>query len=447
MFPRFPSVLTSARSADDRACRPGASVRATSAAGFAVLAAVFAVLAPTPQARAADWFQFRGPGGQGHADGTVPTEWGEGKNLLWKVPLPGKGWSSPVVAAGRIYLTTAVQQPDGTHSLRALCLDAADGKIAWNTEVLVEPAGAPTPHQKNSRASPTPVVADGKVFVHFGHSGTAALDLKGAVLWKTTRYKYVPTHGNGGSPVVVDDLLIYSCDGLDKRFVVALKTADGSEAWLADRTDTVHTGKRTKFSFCTPVVHEADGRKQVIIPGTDNVWAYDAAKGTVVWRFKYDGYSVVPRPVIGHGMVFVCTGFGPLELIAIKLGGTGDITESHAAWRTRRGPPHTPSLLLVGDDLYGINDKGLATCWDAKTGKVHWTHRVGGNHSASPTLIDGKILFLSEEGAATWMAVGHVAKELGRNDLKESALASPAVLDGTLLVRTDKHLWRFGEKK
>jgi outer membrane protein assembly factor BamB len=393
-------------------------------------------------AHADDWPEFRGPTGQGLLrKGKLPTTWSQNKNVAWKRTIPGKGWSSPIIAGGRVYVTTAVTRDGGDQSLRALCLDAANGDILWDKEVFPQNAKqAPRIHDKNSHASPTPLVRDGKLFVHFGHQGTACLDLDGKILWRNRTLRYAPVHGNGGSPILVDDLLVFSGDGSDKRFVAALNVADGSVRWKTNRT--VEAAK--KFSFGTPLLIEVEGRKQIISPGSNVVSAYDPADGKEIWKVRYNGYSLVPRPVYGHGLVFVCTGFDRPSLLAIRPDGKGDVTDTHVAWKTNKGVALTPSLLLQGDELYMVSDSGMASCLDARTGAVHWQERLGGNYSASPLFADGKLYFQSEQGTGVVLQAGKSFKLLSKNALEERSLASPAAIDGALFIRTEKHLYRIG---
>ena len=266
----------------------------------------------SPNPKPADWPQFRGPTDQGvYADGPLPTEWSDVKNVVWKQPLPGKGWSSPITAGGRIYLTAAVPA-EGTARpascrCRALCLDGETGSIQWAKEVFREGPSDPKPHSKNSHASATPLVHGDYLYVHFGHMGTACLDLDGNIKWKNNFLHYAPVHGNGGSPVLVDGVLIFSCDGSDKRFVVGLNAGDGQVVWKKDRTEHPEKG----FSFGTPLVITVGDRKEVVSQGSNVVAAYDPKTGEEIWRVRYEGYSVVPRPVYGNGLLYVGTGFDP----------------------------------------------------------------------------------------------------------------------------------------
>jgi outer membrane protein assembly factor BamB len=393
-------------------------------------------------AHAEDWLEFRGPTGQGHYAGkNLPITWSKTQNVAWQQPLPGHGWSSPIVIQGRVYLTTALAI-DGSEdrSLCALCLDASSGKLLWQTEVFRQDgASAPRIHPKNSHASPTPISDGKRLFVHFGHQGTACLDLDGNVLWRNTELRYAPVHGNGGTPILVDDRLVFSIDGADKQFLVALSQADGKVAWKTDRKSEAFK----KFSFGTPLLITANNARQIISPASDAVIAYDPKDGTERWRARYEGYSVIPRPVFGHGMVFIATGYDRPSVLAIRVDGMGDVTQSHVAWSMMKGAPHTPSPLLVGDELFLVSDLGIASCVDARTGKVHWQERIGGAFSASPFYADGKIYLQSEEGLTTVLKAGATFEQLGQSNLEERTFASYAVADGAIYLRTEKRLYRL----
>lgn len=393
-----------------------------------------------------EWPQFRGPTGQGISAATaVPVEWSATKNIAWKTEIPGSGWSSPVLSDGKLYLTTAAGA-NGNISLYAVCVDASTGKPLWNTEIVhPDPDAARQMHSKNTPASPTPIVTDDRVFVHFGHLGTAALDLSGKIVWTQTGLKYPPTHGNGGSPILLNNTLIFSCDGGPNPFVAALDAGTGKVKWETPR----NTSAKRHFSFCTPLVIEVDGTTEAIIPGSGFVGSYDPATGHELWRVGYgEGYSVVPRPVFSHGLLFLSSGFDSAITYAIKpQGAIGDVTRTAVAWTNKKAAPHTPSLLVVGDEVYSVSDKGIATCADAMTGSVYWTHRLDGGFSASPVLAEGRIYFQSEEGVGYVIKAGKTFEQLAENDLGERSLASYAVTDHALFIRTQTHLWKVGQSK
>jgi len=395
--------------------------------------------------QAEDWPQFRGPSGQGHSSArNLPTRWGAAENIKWKSAIPGQGWSSPVVLGERVFLTTAVAVTDGhplDRSLHAICLNGSTGKILWNREVFQQ-SGRQTQriHSKNSHASPTPITDGRHLFVHFGTLGTACLTLDGQIKWATRELVYRPQHGNGGSPVLVDGALIVSCDGSDMQFVIALEADSGQVRWKRARPTI---DRNRKFSFSTPLVIEVDGKTQIVAPGTNHVVSYDPQSGAEIWKVVYHGYSVVPRPVFAHGRVFISTGYDRPTLLAIKSDGQGDVTQTHIDWQTQRGAPLTPSMLIVGQELYLVSDRGVASCLEAQSGKVHWTQRLGGNYSASPLFADGKIYFQSETGQTTVIRPGTTYQELARNQLPGRTLASFGVSGDALLLRTDTHLLKI----
>jgi outer membrane protein assembly factor BamB len=403
------------------------------------LLAVLLLTSTASVARADDWPQFRGPTGQGHsAESGVPIEWSETKGVVWKTPVPGAGWSSPVVAGGRVWVTAAERESRTSSRLlyRALAFDAETGQQVVNVEVFRREISPINP--KNSRTSPTPIVDGDRVYVHFGADGTAALTTAGDILWKA-QFRYESEHGNGGSPVLYRDLLIFSCDGFDQAFVVALDTQTGKVRWK--------TSRRQPWSqaYSTPLVIRVGDQDQLVSVGAFRAAAYDPLSGKEIWRVNYeDGFSNVPRPVYGHGLVFIATGFNEPSLLAVRADGKGDVTRTHVAWTLERGAPLTPSPLLVGDVLYVVSDIGIASALDVKTGSPLWVQRIGGNHSASPVFADGRIYFLSEEGVATVIAPGKEFRLLARNALDGATLASIAVSDRAMFVRTDTGLYRIG---
>lgn len=401
------------------------------------------------RACAQDWPEFRGPTAQGRTSASgLPLHWSAGKNVVWKSAVPGLGWSSPVVAGERIFLTSAVpkgeDRPDADRELCALCLDAASGKILWQ-KALIQQVGrdAPKIHAKNSHASPTPVFADGRLYVHFGHMGTACLDAEsGDVIWLTREHAYAPVHGNGGSPVLVDGLLVFSADGASDPAVIALDQENGKLRWRAPR---VSEAKR-KFSFCTPLVIEAAGIRQIIAPGSGVVQALEPATGREVWRVLYDqGYSVVPRPVFADGLLYVCTGYDKPALLAIRVDetSTGDVTKTHIVWRQDKFVPHNPSLVVAGSELFMLADNGVLSCLDARNGKVHYQERCTGPASASILHAGDRLYLLDERGLGVVAAAGTRFRVLAKNEINERCLASHAVIGNDLLLRSAGHLYRL----
>lgn len=391
-----------------------------------------------------DWPQFRGPGGQGHAEGVeVPLRWGPNdEEISWKVAIAGKAWSSPILVGDRVYLTTAVESASGL-SLRALAVSLGNGKTIWDEEVFAKPdVGAF--HKKNSHASPTPVYEEGKLFVHYGHHGTACLAAdSGKTLWKQESLVYPPLHGNGGSPILLGDKLIFSCDGREDPFIVALDKSNGKVAWKTSREVEVSR----PFSFSTPLAIQVKGGWQVVSPASGAVISYDPETGKEIWRSRYgEGYSVVPRPLYAHGLVYVCSGFGTATLYAIDPTGTGDVTESHVRWEVGRRIPKESSPIIVGDYLFVNDDKGILSCIQAKTGKQVWQKRVDGSggFSGSPVYAGGHLFFHNGDGITTVIKPATAFERVAENRIGEYGLSSFAVAKDGFVVRTEKSLMKIG---
>lgn len=360
--------------------------------------------------------------------------WSESQNITWKTALPGRGWSSPVIDGGLLWMTTAL---DDGRSLRVLAVDPKSGELKIDTEVFrVE--NPPAVHEKNSYASPTPILEGDRVYVHFGTLGSAALNTKGEILWRNQELRFQHIHGPGGSAAATKDLLIVSCDGGDQQFVAALEKATGRVRWRTSR------GK-ARMAFSTPLTITVGGVEQVVSPGADRVVAYEASTGREIWSVRYEGFSNVPRPVFAHGLVYVTSGFYEPSVYAIRPDGRGDVTQTHVAWDYGRGVPLTPSPIVVGDEFYMVSDRGIATCLDAKTGELLWQERLGGEQSASPIYAAGRLYFLGESGETTVIEPGRKYKELARNRIDGRTLASLAADGSTLYLRSATHLYRIDE--
>ena len=393
---------------------------------------------------AVPWPQFRGPDGDGHSAARgLPVEFGEGQNVKWKTPTHGKSWSSPVIGGGQVWLTTASE--DGKE-LGVMCLDEATGKVLHD-EVLFHVETPQFCHKFNSYASPTPVLEEGRLYVSFGSPAIACVDTATCkVLWE--RRDFVCNHfrGAGSSPVVWGGLLFHHFDGSDAQFVVALDKATGKTVWNVNRSidykDLQPDGKPEadgdwRKGFGTPQVVEWEGKPLLISSGAKAHYAYEPATGKEVWRFEERGaHSAAARPVAGFGMVFIAPGFGAKQVIALKLGGHGLLEESSVAWREKKSAPNKPSLILEGDALYMVDDGGMASCLDAKTGAVNWRERIGGNYSAAPLAAEGRVYFFSEEGKVVVVAAKPKFEKLAEGKFDEGFMASPAVSGKALFLRT-----------
>ena len=382
---------------------------------------------------AGDSPQFRGPDGEGHSDEKhLPLTWSATENIRWKSDIAGLGWSTPSVIDTEVWLTTAL---DEGKSLRVICLDRDSGAERHNIELFQHDDPGPV-HSKNSYASPSVLIDGDRLFAHFGKLGTACLDRNGQIVWKT-QLQYNHRHGPGGSPVVFGDLLIIACDGTDVQYVTALNKKTGKEVWKTPRDG--------KMAYSTPLIIEVNGKPQVVSTGGEWAIGYEPQTGKEFWRFRYpSGYSNVPRPVYGQGLVFLCSGYDKPWLYAVRPDGTGDVTESHMAWKLDRGAPLNPSPLLVGTELYLVADNGVATCLDAKTGEQHWQKRIGGNFTSSLLFAEDRIYLLDEQGKTYVIApTREEYRELAVNELPGRTQATIAAADQSLFLRTDKSLYRI----
>ena len=393
----------------------------------------------------AQWPQFRGPDGQGHSDAVgVPLTWSESESVVWKTPLPGQGWSSPVVWEDQVWMTSAGQ--DGK-SLHALCVERESGRLIHNVTVL-QPQDAGSRHQLNGYASPTPVLDGERVFVHFGPRGTVCLDTAGKILWKNTSLSFAALQGAASSPILHEDLLILTCDGTDVQFLAALDKQTGKVRWQQTRQHLEQASQRgpiARMAYSTPLVIPIDGVSQLVSTGADHVAGYDVRTGQELWWMEYEGFSLVARPSFGNGLFYVV---GSVKLdhhavYAIRPGGKGKIGDQQLAWQRSNGIPHVPSPLLVGENLYVVHDAGTAMCINALNGEVQWKQRLDGNFRSSPIEVRGRIYVCSEEGKTIVWEDGQEFKLLASNQLDGSLLASPAVAGAALFLRSDTHLYRI----
>ena len=405
------------------------------------------------QPLSAQWPQFRGPDGTGHAASTdLPLTWAEGKNVRWKTAVHGRAWSSPVILGNQVWMTTAT--PDG-RELFAVALDRDSGKIVFDLK-LFDVATPQYAHPFNTYASPTPVIEPGRVYVTFGSPGTAAIDTKtGKVIWERRDFECNHFRGAGSSPILFGDLLLMHFDGSDHQFVVALDKRTGKTVWRTARSidfqDLGPDGKPKadgdfRKGFATPQIVMVEGRPVMVSVGSKAVYGYDPLTGKELWRVIERGsHSASSRPVAGHGLVFVPMGFDQSQLLAIRPDGQGDVAASHVAWRFGKGAPSKPSILLVGDVIYMVNDGGIVGAVEAKTGEMVWRGRVDGTYSASPLFANGRLYLFNEDGKTTVLEAGRELKVLAENFLEDGFMSSPAVDGRALYLRTRTHVYRIEE--
>ena len=436
-------------------CRKGRDV-APSGSNFPamkILPLLFCVAA-LPLFAEENWPQFRGPNGDGRSDAKgLPVEFGEGVKVKWKAETHGKAWSSPVIWKNQIWITTATE--DGTE-LGVMAFDKTTGAVLHD-KALFKVEKPQFCHKFNSYASPTPVIEEGRIYVSFGAAAIACLDTKTcAVLWERRDFECNHFRGAGSSPVIWKDLLFYPFDGSDHQFIVALDKKTGTTKWEVKRSvdykdimpdGSVEADGDWRKAFATPHVIDWKGQPLLLSSGAKAHYAYEPATGKEVFRFEEQGaHSAGSRPVVGHGMWFITPGFGKKkQIIALKLGGSGALTEDAVAWREAKGSPSKPSLILDGDYVYAVDDKGIASCFEAKTGKTMWSERVGGDYSASPLIAEGRIYCFSENGSVTVIAAAPEFKKLGEGKFDDGFMAAPAVSGKALFVRTKSALYRVEE--
>jgi outer membrane protein assembly factor BamB len=430
--------------------------------GSLVTCLVAALLAADAAEASGDpgWPGFRGPRGDGTSPATnVPLSWSESNNVAWKVPVPGRGRSSPSVLLDRLWLTTALERgvkrasiygedmlTAGHVTLEAVCLDRAHGNILWRAPLFDVDEPAPV-HSFNSWATPTPVIEPGRLYCDFGAFGTACLDAKtGKALWKT-RLPADHQFGPGSSPVLWSNLLVLVRDGRDAQYVAALDKQTGQIVWKADRPPINADSDYLKKSFITPLLVSSAGRTQLVAPGAHWVVSYDPMSGKELWRARHgEGYSMGSSPVFGHGLAVFSTGFMKAQLVAVRVDGQGDVTATHVAWKTSRQVPAMSSPVLAGDEIYWVSDQGMASCGDARTGEIHWQERLGGLHLASPLYAEGRVYFFAQDGRTTVVKAGKQFEKLAQNRIEGPLVATPAILDGTIFLRTDASLYQIGKK-
>jgi outer membrane protein assembly factor BamB len=396
------------------------------------------------------WPQFRGPDGGGTAaSANLPLTWSESTNIRWKTPIHGRAWSSPIVVDSQIWLTTAT--PDGK-DLSVLTVGLADGKIVRDQKIFAVKAPQEG-HPFNSYASPSPVGEPGRVYVTFGSPGTAAIDARtGKVLWERRDFECNHFRGPGSSPILFRNLLIMHFDCIDVQYVIALDKNTGRTVWKTPRSidfkDLGPDGKPNadgdfRKAFTTPLIVEAEGRPLLISLGGKAMYAYEPMTGKEVWRLEdRSSHTASSRPIAGHGLIFYSTGWEKTKLNAIKPEGRGDVTATNVVWQFTRGIPNKPSLLLVDDLIFMVNDAGIASCIEAKTGTLVWQQRIGGTFSASPLAAAGRVYLFDEDGKATVLAAGREFKVLAENHLDNGFMASAAVVGNALILRTTQDLYR-----
>jgi hypothetical protein len=418
-----------------------------------LLLCAFCVSAVSWVSRAEDWPQWRGPRGDGSsAEADVPTKWSATENVKWKTPLPGKGHGSPVVAGGRVYLNTAIEK-EGRRVL--LCLDRKDGRVIWRADVLSAPLEKK--HGLNSYASSTPLVADGRVFVTFldiattsdpgspprpntktqGRPLIAAYDTDGKPLWRKHLGKFSSIHGWSCSPVPYKENLIVNCDHDGEGYVVCLNRATGEEVWRIDRPN------RTR-SYCNPTIFEVGGVKHMVMTGSKSTASYDPDTGKERWVVDGPTEQFVAGMVQAQGMFFLTAGFPTHHTMGLTPDGK-------TVWHQKGTSlaAYVPSPVASGPWLFLVTDEnkgaGRGVCFEAKTGEVLWSQPLGDHHRPSAVLAGGNVYWLADDGTCFVVKASDKFELVAKNELGETCNAAPAISDGQVFIRTDKHLWCVGK--
>jgi len=411
-----------------------------------------------------DWPEFRGPTGDGYvpattADGKpmhLPLHWSETNNVRWKTEIHDRGWCTPVIMNGQVWMTTA--KVDG-HDFYAVCVDAKTGKIRFDELIFHSdnPESLGNGASMNSYATPSALIEPGRVYVHFGSFGTACLDSKTCkVLWKREDLKCRHYRGPSSSPVSFENLLILTFDGADLQYVIALDKKTGETVWKTNRSavwgDENVPGQMARDgdlrkAHSTPFIANFGGKPQLLSAGAKAAYGYDPRTGHELWKVHHPDFSVAVRPVANDKFAFIVTGFTKKELWAIKPDGEGDVTDTHVAWKQQKGIGRYASLSLIDGLLFTATDESFISCIDAATGNNIWTERLGGKYAASPIYGDGRLYFCSQDGSTLVLKPGRTAQPVATNMLSGSFMASPAVDGNALYLRTKSHLYRIEEKQ
>jgi outer membrane protein assembly factor BamB len=411
-----------------------------------------------PLSAATDWPAFRGPWGDGQVSAPgeprpsgLPLTWSETENVVWKTAISDRGWSTPAIMAGQVWLTNATL--DG-HDFFVLCVDAATGQVRRNDKLFHCDAPEPLGNIVNGYATPSPALEPGRVYVHFGSYGTACLDTAtGKTLWQRQDLPCRHYRGPSSSPLLFENLLILTLDGADLQYLIALDKRTGQTVWKTNRSvewddagstvKMIQEGDRRK-AHSTPLLITIDGQPRLLSTGAKAAYAYDPRTGRELWRVRYPAaWSAAPVPVYRQGLAFLITGAGKTELLAVRADGSGDVTDTHVAWRVDTMVARTASPVLVDDLLYMVSDDGLVTCLECVSGSKVWQQRLPGKYAASPIHADGRLYFCNQEGKTTILKPGRTCAVLATNTLPIGLMASPAVAGRALFLRTKTHLYRI----
>ena len=403
--------------------------------------AVFAL----PVAAGENWTQFRGPRGDGMtAETGLPVTWSETENIAWKTPIHGRAWSSPVIWEDQVWMTTATE--DGKEQF-AVCVDRNSGQIVHDIKVfdIAEPQFC---YALNSYGSCTPAIEAGRVYVHFGAHGTACLDTEtGKILWTRQDLECNHFRGPASSPIIHGNLLVVAYDGYDYQYVVAFNKQTGETVWKRDRNIEYGTDNGDmKKGYGTAKVITVDGIEELVYPSAGATIAYVPESGEELWRVNHGGMNACNPPLLGDGLLYLNSASGGFRLFAMRLGGRGDLTNTNVEWKTTQGVPTRSSTILVDGMIFMVADNGVLTCLDAKTGERIWNKRLEGEFSSSPIYAEGKLYFSNQDGQSFVVAASPEYELLATNTLDAGSMASPAVYDKAIYLRTKEALYRIEKK-
>ena len=407
-----------------------------------LLATLATLLCLSSSTHAADWKEFRGPNGTGIAPHSQPvTHWSETENIRWKVPIEGRGWSSPAIAGHEIWLTTGT---DDGHKRIAICLDRKTGNVIH--EIVVFEVEEPEfIHQTNSYASPSPLIFGEHVCLHFGSIGTACVNRKsGKVLWTRTDLPCDHHRGSGSSPIIYQNLIYLHYDGFDVQYAVALNAETGETVWKHTRPEELFETDNGdhKKAYATPTIFQIDGKDVLISPAAKTTFALDPLTGKTLWHVRYDEHSTATRPLYGNDLLYIDTGFSKGKLYAINPSGSGELSEDKVAWVAKRAVPSKPSPLLIDQRIYMVYDKGgIVSCLNALTGDVVWQERLGGNFWASPIAANGVIYLPDDSGTTHVVKADDTYEVIAENKLDEGCTSSMAIVDDEIILRTRTHVY------
>lgn len=415
-----------------------------------ILAALFlaACCLPASLASAENWPCWRGPRGDGSSEERgVPTHWdAKGENVAWKVEIPGTGHASPIVWQDRIFLASCLEQEQDRV---LICLDRKTGKTLWQRSVLKSPLEKK--HALNSYASSTPATDGELVYVTFlegtkqgeakgAKIAVAAYDYEGNQKWLVRPGPFSSVHGYCSCPVLFEDKVIVNGDHDGDAYLVALNRSTGETVWKTPRENKTR-------SYSTPIIRDIDGRTQMILSGSMSVASYDPRTGSRHWIIDGPTEQFVASMVYNGKLLFMTAGFPEHHILAIKPDGRGNVTKTHIAWRTKENTSYVPSPVAVGDYFLIVSDEGIASCYEAETGRRTWRQRIGPHYSASMVSAGGLAYFLSDEGKMTIVKPGEKYEAVAENELGEPCYASPAISQGQLFLRAEKHLYAIGQQK